>query len=105
MSRTPLDKLSAISPDVAAGFKMLRTGVLDAGPLGHDVVELVVVGALAATRKHEALRVHLRRLVTMGVDAAAIRQVIVAPLGAASTLTETVEALDVLDEVVTAAAQ
>ena len=71
--------------------------MLECGPLGLEVVELVVVGALAATRQHDALRVHLRRLLELKTDVAAIRQALVAPLGAASTLTETIEALDVLE--------
>lgn len=97
MSRTPLDKLAEVSPDVAKGFTMLRDGVFEAGPLGRDVVELVMVGALAAARQHDSLRVHLRRLLELEIDVAAIRQALIVPLGAATTLTETVEALDVLE--------
>jgi len=98
-----MDKLAEISPDLAAGFKTLRAGALNAGPLPHETVELIVVGALAATRQHNSLRVHLRRLLETGVDVAAIRQAIVATLGAAATLTETIEALDIVESVVTGA--
>lgn len=94
MARTPLDKLGEVSPRIAEGFRLLRQGVVEDGPLGIDVVELVVVGALAATRQHDALVVHLKRLLKLEVDHAAIRQALVAPFGAAATLTATVEALD-----------
>ena len=97
--KTPLDALGEISPDLAEGFRTLRAGVFTAGPLEHETVELIVVGALAATRQHGSLRVHLRRLVASGVDVAAIRQAIVATLGAAATLTETVEALEIVESV------
>jgi alkylhydroperoxidase/carboxymuconolactone decarboxylase family protein YurZ len=95
--QTPLDKLTEVSPDIADGFKKMRKGVLGGGPLTEDVVELIVVGALSATRQLEALDVHLRRLMAMDVEPAAVRQALVAPLGAASTLTETVEGLDLYE--------
>jgi alkylhydroperoxidase/carboxymuconolactone decarboxylase family protein YurZ len=98
MPGSPMQKLQAISPDIANGFKQLRHGVLESGPLDVETVELVVVGALTATRQHDALRVHLLRLLELKTDVAAIRQALVAPFGAASTLTETIEALDLLEE-------
>lgn len=98
MPRTPIDKLNGVSPEVGAGFAMLRKGVLAAGPLSEDVAELVVVGALTATREFGALRVHIRRLLAMGVAVEAIRHALVLPLAAASRLTETVDALDILEE-------
>jgi alkylhydroperoxidase/carboxymuconolactone decarboxylase family protein YurZ len=100
MAKTPLDALGEISPDLAEGFRTLRAGVFTAGPLAHETVELIVVGALAATRQHRSLRVHLRRLMASGVDVAAVRQAIVATLGAAATLSETVEALEIVESVV-----
>jgi alkylhydroperoxidase/carboxymuconolactone decarboxylase family protein YurZ len=100
VKRTPVDKLREISPEIADGFTRLRDGVLAGGPLDVVTVELVVVGALAATRQHDALRVHLRRLLELKTDLAAIRHALVAPFGAALTLTETIEALDVLEELV-----
>jgi alkylhydroperoxidase/carboxymuconolactone decarboxylase family protein YurZ len=98
MAATPMQKLNAVSPEIAGGFKQLRDGVLECGPLDVETVELVVVGALAATRQHDALRVHLLRLLELDANPTAIRQALVAPFGAASTLTETVEALDLLEE-------
>jgi alkylhydroperoxidase/carboxymuconolactone decarboxylase family protein YurZ len=102
MPKTPIQKLQSVSAEIADGFKQLRDGVLASGPLDLATVELVVVGALAATRQHGALRVHLRRLLELDTDLAAIRQALVAPFGAASTLTATIEALDLLDELVEA---
>lgn len=96
--RTPVDKLREASPDLADGFQQLRRGALNSGPLGNEVAELVIVGALAATRQHGALRVHIRRLLKMDVPLDSIRQALVLPFAAASTLTETIEALDIFDE-------
>lgn len=93
---TPLDKLAAVSPSVAEGFKTLRKGVFD-GPLDEATVELIVVGSLAATGEHGALRVHVRRLLGMDVSMDAIRQAIVCSLAAASTLSATVDALDIAE--------
>lgn len=98
MTMTELDTLTAAAPGVAEGFGILRKNVLNCGPLTPEIVELVVVGALAATGQEGALRVHVRRLVQMDVDVARIRQALVAPLGAASTLTETAQALRILNE-------
>lgn len=100
MPRTPLDKLREVSSNLAEGFEQLRKGALEGGPLTNDVAELIIVGALTATRQHGALRVHIRRLFRMGVSPEAIRHAIVAPFAAASTLTETIEALDILQELV-----
>lgn len=92
---TPLEKLAEVSPTVADGFKTLREGVFD-GPLDKAQVELIVVGSLAATGEHGALRVHAKRLLAMDVPIEAIRQAIVCSLAAASTLSTTVEALDIV---------
>lgn len=99
MAQTPLDKLAAVSPTVAEGFKALRKGVFD-GPLDEATIELVVVGALAATGQQPALRVHVKRLLALDVPPESIRQAIVSTLAAASTLTPTVAALDVVQQVV-----
>jgi alkylhydroperoxidase/carboxymuconolactone decarboxylase family protein YurZ len=93
-----MDKLEEVSSELAAGFASLRKAALKAGPLAPEVAELVVVGALTATRQHGALRVHIRRLLGMGVAVEAIRHALVMPFGAGSTLTETIEALDILEE-------
>lgn len=100
MARTPLDKLGDVSPRIAEGFRTLRQGVVEDGPLSTDSVELIVVGALTATRQHAPLVVHLKRLLELGVEHAAIRQAIVAPFGAAATLAATVEGLDIFEELI-----
>lgn len=94
-----MDKLTEVSPDLAEGFRRLREGAAAAGPLPHETVELIVIGSLVATRQHNSLRVHLRRLLAAGVDPKALRHGIVATLGAAATLTATIEALDLLEAV------
>lgn len=91
-------KLGDVSPDLAASFKALRKAVNESGPLGLEQVEFSLVGALIATRQTGPLRTHLRKLLDLGVEPAAVRQIVVAPMGAAATLLETTEALDILEE-------
>lgn len=98
MPTTTLDKLSAVSPNLAEGFRVLRMAAADAGPLPHETVELILVASLAATRQHDSLRVHLRRLVDAGVGQDAIRHCLVVGLGASSTVTSTCEALDLFED-------
>lgn len=97
MAQTSMDKLARVSPDLAEGFRALRAAAESAGPLSEEVVELIIVASLAATRQHDSLRVHLRRLLSAGVDPAAIRHSLVVGIGASTTVTTTSEALDVLD--------
>lgn len=98
MAVTELSRLAEVVPEVANAFRQLRGSVLDSGPLGKDTVELIVVATLACTGRHGALRVHIKRLLDMGVDRATISHALVASLGAATTLTETVDGLAVLAE-------
>jgi alkylhydroperoxidase/carboxymuconolactone decarboxylase family protein YurZ len=98
VARRTLDKLADVSPDLAEGFRALRSGAMRAGPLPHETIELVVVATLAATQQHGSLNVHLRRLLAADVDPAAIRHAIVATLGAAATVAPVIEALDILEE-------
>ena len=95
---TELGKLAAVMPDLADGFRHIRREALKAGPLTNETVELIVVAGLAATHRLDALRVHITRLLDMGAERAAIAHALVACLGAATTLTETVDGLAVLAE-------
>jgi alkylhydroperoxidase/carboxymuconolactone decarboxylase family protein YurZ len=61
---------------------------------------LIVVAGLAATHRHDALRVHITRLLDMGTERVAIAHALVACLGAATTLSETVDGLGVLSDCV-----
>ncbi|OHV32794.1 MULTISPECIES: carboxymuconolactone decarboxylase family protein [Pseudofrankia] len=96
MPTTELGKLAAVLPDLADGFRHLRREALKAGPLTDETIELIVVAGLAATHRRDALRVHITRLLDMGVEQAAIAHALVACFGAATTLTETVDGLGVL---------
>lgn len=98
MPATELGKLAAVMPDLADGFRHIRREALKAGPLTNETIELIVVAGLAATRRRDALRVHISRLLDMGVEREAIAHALVACLGAATTLTETVDGLGVLAE-------
>lgn len=91
-----LDKLDAVLPDLADGFRRIRREALTAGPLTNETVELIVVATLAATNRHGPLRVHIKRLLDLGVEHAAIAHALAASFGAATTLTETVDGLSVL---------
>lgn len=97
---TELDKLDAVLPDLADGFRSIRREALTAGPLANETVELIVVATLAATNRRGPLRVHINRLLDMGVEPAAIRHALAASFGAATTLTETVDGLGVLADCV-----
>lgn len=98
MATTELGKLSAVLPDLADGFRRLRREALKAGPLSNETIELIVVAGLAATHRHDALRVHITRLLDMGVERETVAHALVACFGAATTLTETVDGLGVLAE-------
>jgi alkylhydroperoxidase/carboxymuconolactone decarboxylase family protein YurZ len=92
-----MDKLAELAPGLSDGFKTMRDGVFAAGPLSRHTIELIVVASLVATRGHQSLRVHVRRLLADGVDPAELRQAVVATLGASATLAEVIEALDIVE--------
>lgn len=100
MAKSSVAKLADVSPDLADAFRSIRKAANAAGPLSLEHVEYAVVSALAVTRQHDALRAHLKKLLELGVEVPAIKHLLVAPIGAAGTLLETAEALDILDEVV-----
>ena len=95
--RTPMDKLAELAPGLSDGFKAMRDGVFAAGPLSRHTVELIVIASLVATRGHQSLRVHVRRLLVEDADPAELRQAVVATLGASATLAEVIEALDIVE--------
>lgn len=100
MVKTELGKLADTMPELATAFRQLRGEVMKAGPLGRDTIELIVVSALACTHRYDTLRVHIIRLLDMDVEPAAIAHALAAGLGAATTLSETVDGLAVLAECV-----
>lgn len=100
MVKTELGKLADTMPELATAFRQLRGEVMKAGPLGRDTIELIVVAALACTQRYDTLRVHIIRLLDMNVEPEAIAHALAAGLGAATTLSETVDGLAVLAECV-----
>lgn len=93
-----MDVLSAASPAAADAFRALRSAVQD-GPLDDATIELITTAALAACGHTDAVAVHASRLLQQGMALGAIRQAILAPLGAATVLSDAVAALRAVESI------
>lgn len=94
-----MEVLAAAAPSAAEAFANLRKAVTE-GPLDSQTIELIATAALAAQGKVDSVRVHVRRLLSEGASPEAIRQAILAPLGAATLFSDAVAALRAVDELV-----
>ena len=96
----PIEYLRKVSPTGAAGFKALREGIAKAGPLDYQTIEFILLGAFVATGYEDAIKIHAKRLIDLGVSKEAVRQAIQVPFGATATLVDVTRALAWLDEIV-----
>ncbi|HTJ95704.1 MAG TPA: carboxymuconolactone decarboxylase family protein [Pararobbsia sp.] len=98
---TPVEYLRSINPAAADAFVALRHAAA-AGPLDEHMCELVVLGTLAVTGQEGSFKVHAKRVIATGGDPAAIRQAVLATLGATTTFSQVVTALKWIDDVAVA---
>jgi alkylhydroperoxidase/carboxymuconolactone decarboxylase family protein YurZ len=96
-----LEVLRDANSDAAEAFSRLRQSV-ERGPLDPTTVELILVGALAATGQVESLAVHVRRALKRDVPAASLRHAVIATLGAGGVFNDIVIALREINEVTAA---
>lgn len=96
---TPIEQLSAVSPDAAAAFQTLRNAVLAAGPLDHHTCELIVLGAMVTAKSEGSFKTHARRLLKEKVSPAAIKQAVLVTFAATTTFSDVMAGLRWVDEV------
>lgn len=95
---TPVEYLRSVSPAAAEAFVALRKAAA-AGPLDEQDCELVVLGSLVVTGQEGSFKVHAKRVLAAGGDAAAIRQAVLATFGATTTFSQVLAALKWIDDV------
>ncbi len=95
----PIQFVGQYNPEVAAAFQALRQAALK-GPLDETTCELIVLGALANTGEEGSFKVHGRRLRKLGVAPEALRQAVMATVGASTTWSQIVAALRWVDDLV-----
>jgi len=97
---TPVEYLAEISPEASEAFQSLRKAVMDAGPLDHNVCELITLGAFATTGNEASLKTHARRLVKEGADVSALRQAVLVTFAATATFSQIIAGLRWIDDIV-----
>lgn len=95
----PTQYLASVDAASAEAFGALRRAVLRAGPLDERTCELIVTAAFAAAGQQDSFKVHARRLLALGCDAAEIRQAVLVTFGATTTFSQVTAALRWIDEV------
>ena len=88
-----LDRIRAVSPEVATAFRGLREAIDAAGPLDAKERELVLLAGFAATRNEGGFRVHCTRLAQAGAGLAEVEHVVLMMLGTSLGLATAVDAL------------
>ena len=96
--QTMNEYLASIAPEVSSSFRALRTSALAAGPLDHDVLELVVLTSFVTSGMKSAFVGHARRALSNGLPKQNIQHAIIATLGASLPMATVVEALQWLDD-------
>lgn len=90
---TNLDKLRAVAPDIATGFRTFRQAIEESGPLGDRERELILLSGFATTRNEPGFRVHLNRAHAAGVTVKELEQAVLFLLATSLGLVPVVEAL------------
>ena len=96
----PTQYLASVDAPSAEAFQALRKAVMKSGPLDERICELIVTSAFAASGQEDSFKVHAKRLVALGCDAAEIRQAVLVTLAATTTFSQVVAALRWIDDVV-----
>lgn len=90
---TNLDKLRAISPEVATGFRSFRNTIESLGALDTRERELIMIAGFAATRNEPGFRVHVNRAHDAGATIEQLEQAVMILLATSLGLVPVVEAL------------
>ena len=90
--------LASIAPEVSQSFRGLRGSALAAGPLEHEVLELVVLISFVTAGMESAFMGHAKRALKNGLAKEKVQHAIIATLGATLPMATVVEALRWLDD-------
>lgn len=90
---TNIDKLRAIAPDTATGFRSFRSTIEKHGPLDDKQREFCLISGFTATRNEGGFRVHVNRAQAAGATVVELEQVVLFALGTTQGLAPVVEAL------------
>lgn len=96
--KTLNEYLASISPEVSQNFRNLRASAINAGPLEHEVVELILLASFVTSGMESAFKGHAKRALTNGLDKTKVQHAIIATLGATLPMASVAEALRWLDE-------
>lgn len=95
--KTLNEYLAAVAPDVSRDFRALRASAQKAGPLPHDVIELVVLTSFATAGMEAAFKGHAKRALANGLPREQLQHALIATLGASLPMASVVQALQWMD--------
>jgi 4-carboxymuconolactone decarboxylase len=95
---TPVEYLAKYCPAASSAFQSLRKAVLEAGPLDHQICELITLGAFATARAEGPFKTHAQRLLNDGVAVEALRHAVLVTFAATTTFSGVIAALRWIDD-------
>lgn len=96
----PVDRLRAISPDVADRFNAMRKAIEEAGPLDAKHRELIMLAGFTTARIEGGFKTHCGRALAAGATPDEVRQAALLTLAATQGVGPVADALRWAEEVI-----
>ena len=89
-----IERMKAVSPEVASSFAALRKAIDGAGDLTERERQLCLLAGFAATRNEGGFRVHCTRAKEAGLTLSDVHQLVLLMLGTSLGLAPVIETID-----------